>query len=60
MFQVNNKDTRTTPYFTSCSSVSIVNSKQVNAGWGKGYATKATMAFIDRTDRQCEKQKRTL
>ena len=46
MFKVNNKDTRMTPmvsfwclycwpwtYFTSCSSVSIVNSEQVNAGW---------------------------
>ena len=36
MFKVNNKDTRTTPpmvYFTPCSSVSIVNFEQVNAGW---------------------------
>ena len=31
MFKVNNKDTRT--YFTPCSSVSIVNFEQVNAGW---------------------------
>ena len=36
MFKVNNKDTRTTlywPYFTLCSSVSIVNFEHVNAGW---------------------------
>ena len=45
MFKVNFKDTRTTPgvalvsllstltYFTPCSSVSIVNLEQVNAGW---------------------------
>ena len=33
MFKVNNKDTRTTPYFTPCSSVSIVNFEQVDAGW---------------------------
>ena len=34
MFKVNNnKDTRTTPYFTRCSSVSIVNFEQVNADW---------------------------
>ena len=33
MFKVNNKDTRTTTYFTSCSSVSIDNFAQVNAGW---------------------------
>ena len=35
MFKVNNKDTRTTPmaYFTTCSSVSIVNFEHVNAGW---------------------------
>ena len=45
--QINNKDTRTTPfasfwflycslwtYFTPCSSISIVNFQQVNAGWG--------------------------
>ena len=31
MFKVNNKDNRT--YFTLCSSVSIVNFEQVNAGW---------------------------
>ena len=47
IFKVNNKHTRTTPfgsfwflycqlktYFTPCSSVSIVNFDQVNAGWG--------------------------
>ena len=35
MLTVNNKDTRTTPiaYFTSCSSVSIVNFEHVIAGW---------------------------
>ena len=33
MFKVNNKDTRTRPYFTPCSNVSIVNFEQVNAGW---------------------------
>ena len=33
MFKVNSKDTRT--YFTPCSSVSIVNFEQVNAGWVK-------------------------
>ena len=33
MFKVNNKDIRTTPYFTACSSVSVVNLKQVNAGY---------------------------
>ena len=39
MFKVNNKDTRTTPlqtHFIPCSSVSIVNSEQVNAGWDLG------------------------
>ena len=40
MFKVDNKDTRMAPmeydaYFTSCSSVSIVNFEQVNAGWVK-------------------------
>ena len=35
MFKVNNKDTRTTllPYFTLCSSVSIVNFEHEIAGW---------------------------
>ena len=46
MFKGNKKDTRNTliaslwylycylrPYFTPCSSVSIVNFEQVNAGW---------------------------
>ena len=46
MFKVNNKDTRTTPLasfwylllltlniYTSCSSVSFVNFKQINADW---------------------------
>ena len=38
MLKVNNKDTRTMPlayktYLTPCSSVSIVNFEQVNAGW---------------------------
>ena len=33
MFKVNNKDTRTTTYFTPCSSVSIDIFAQVNAGW---------------------------
>ena len=55
MFKVNNKDTRMTlperrqrrsgifivTYFTHCSSLSIVNFEQVNAGWvseaGAGY-----------------------
>ena len=32
MFKVNNKVTRTTA-MASCSSVSIVNFEQVNAGW---------------------------
>ena len=34
MFKVSNKGNRTRPlaYFTSCSSVSIVNFEQVNAG----------------------------
>ena len=49
MFKVNNKDTRLTSmvsfwcrycerrtYFTPCSSVSIVNFEQVNAGWVLG------------------------
>ena len=31
MSKVSNKDTRPTPYFTPCSSVSIVNSEQANA-----------------------------
>ena len=31
IFKVNNINTRT--YFTPCSSVSIVNFEQVNAGW---------------------------
>ena len=42
MFKVNNKDSRATLlslffclyfYFTPCSSVSIVNVEQINAGW---------------------------
>ena len=34
MFKVNNKDTRTTlTYFTPCSSASVVDFEQVNAGW---------------------------
>ena len=34
MFKVNNKDTRTKPSaFKPCSSVSIDNFLQVNAGW---------------------------
>ena len=43
MFKVNNKNTRTTPfwcfyyelstYFIPCSSASIVNFERVNAGW---------------------------
>ena len=33
MLKVNNKDTRTTTYFTPGSSASIVNCEQVNAGW---------------------------
>ena len=51
MFKVNKKDTRTKrlqalfwclycllwTYFTPCSSVSIVNFEQVNAGWGKTF-----------------------
>ena len=36
MFKVNNKDIRMAPtYFTHCSSVSIANFEQVNAGWEK-------------------------
>ena len=51
MFNVNNKDTRTMPlasfwylycslwtYFYPCSTVSIVNFEQVNAGWGNWLA----------------------
>ena len=43
MFKVSNKDARTTPvasvaYFTPCSSVSIANFEQVNAGWVVQYA----------------------
>ena len=33
MFKINNKDNRTRPYFTPCSSVSIVNFEHVNADW---------------------------
>ena len=33
MFKVNDKDTRTTPNFRPCSSVSIVNFEQVDADW---------------------------
>ena len=33
MFKVNNKDIRTTPRFTPCSSVSLVNFEYVVAGW---------------------------
>ena len=33
MLKINNKDTRTTPYFTPCSSVSIVIFEHVIAGW---------------------------
>ena len=32
MFEVNNKDTRTTP-MAPCSSVFVANFEQVNAGW---------------------------
>ena len=52
MFKVNNTDTRKTPLapfwclycelwtdFTRCSSVSIVNFEQVNAGWARGKDT---------------------
>ena len=40
MFKVNNKDTRTTPFFIPwtffipCANVFIVNFEEVNAGWG--------------------------
>ena len=37
MFNINNKDTRTT---TPCSSVSIVNFEQVNTGWAPSNARK--------------------
>ena len=33
MFKVNSKDTGTPTYFTPCSSVFIVNSEHVIAGW---------------------------
>ena len=33
MFKVNNKEI----FFTSCSSVSIVNFEQVDAGWGSRF-----------------------
>ena len=33
MFKVNNKDTRTTHYFTPCSGVSIANFEHVITGW---------------------------
>ena len=33
MLKVNSKDTRTKPYFTPCSIVSVVNFEQVNIGW---------------------------
>ena len=32
MLKINNKDTRTTPYFTPYAIFSIVNFEQVNAG----------------------------
>ena len=56
MFKVNNKDTRTTSmtsfwcfycelwtYSTPCSSVSIVNFEQVNAGWVRGLVGKQVL-----------------
>ena len=34
MLKINNKDTKMTPtYLRRCSSVSIINFEQVNAGW---------------------------
>ena len=33
MFKVNSKDTKTTPYSTPCSFVSIVDFEHVIAGW---------------------------
>ena len=39
MFKVSSKVTRMTPmttYFTTCSSVFIVNFEQANVGWGRG------------------------
>ena len=33
MFKVNNEDTRTMPYFTPSSSVSIDIVEQINASW---------------------------
>ena len=65
MFKVNNKDTRVTPmasfwclycefltYFTSCSSVSIVNLEHVNADWVaaemfKVYSNLALLIFTE-------------
>ena len=37
MFKVSKKDTRPTPYFTPCSSVSIVNSEQANTDWATAH-----------------------
>ena len=45
MFKVNNKDTGTI-YFTPCSSVSIVNFEQINAGWVRKYEFSFIQAFL--------------
>ena len=44
MLKVNNKDTRTTPIFTPCSSVSIVNFKHFNAGWARSLTLLITVS----------------
>ena len=60
MFKVNNKDTRTTP-----SSVSFVNSEQVNAGWEANkirviYFTRIESVFCPETFIFCFKRLRSL
>ena len=37
MFKVNNKGTRTMPYFAPCSSVSVVNFIHVITGWVQSF-----------------------
>ena len=72
MFKVNNKDTRTTPtltfitYFTSRSSVSIVNFEQVKASWvidfcGKGKIyTLVRNVHISKTETGCVQVNRVI
>ena len=49
MFKVSNRNTRRrceTTYFTICSSVSIVNFEQVNAGWARSSWKEMEMSIV--------------